>query len=403
MGRTVRRPASPVLPVVLIAAVALALGFAIKVAVDPRSSGAATYPTLGYSDVRGLYTGRHIPDGLLYVDHDFEYPVLTGAFAEGAEVVRSVLDSVALAGSGREAYFAVSALLLAPFGLAVAWMLARACGWRALVWAATPPLVAYAFLNWDLLAAAAAVAALLVAGRGRGGAAGALLGVGAAAKLFPALLLVPVVHRRVSTGDRRGAVREAVAFGGVTALLNLPVLLAAPGGWRRIWTFHSGRNPDKGTWWFWLHRDGGETFRRVVDGAGIVILVVAAFVLLRRAGRAAAVTGSYPLAATCAGIVAALLAVSKVHSPQYALWIVPLLVLAAVPLPLVAAYLTADLAVIVVAFVWTSVASGAPPDGVYAAVAVARAGVLAAIAAWAAIAIGRYSSTVAYASAHSRS
>ena len=46
---------------------------------------------------------------------------------------------------------------MAPFGLATAWLLGRLTRWRALIWALGPPLVLYAFHNWDLPVVACAV------------------------------------------------------------------------------------------------------------------------------------------------------------------------------------------------------------------------------------------------------
>ena len=49
---------------------------------------------------------------------------------------------------------------MAPFGLVTGWLLGRLARWRALLWALGPPLVLYAFHNWDLPVVACAVGAV---------------------------------------------------------------------------------------------------------------------------------------------------------------------------------------------------------------------------------------------------
>ena len=64
---------------------------------------------------------------------------------------------------------------------------------RALCFALAPTLLIYGFMNWDLLAVAFATAALLAFLARRDGWAGVLLGLGAAAKFYPALLVIPLI------------------------------------------------------------------------------------------------------------------------------------------------------------------------------------------------------------------
>ena len=110
-----------------------------------------------------------------------------------------------------------SALLLAPFALLTAWMLARIAGPAALLWAIGPPLVFYAFHNWELPVVCTAVAAVYVmtmltglSVRTRGIIAAVLLALGFCLKLYPGIFVLPLdgvrAHRgrpARSTPDRR--------------------------------------------------------------------------------------------------------------------------------------------------------------------------------------------------------
>ncbi len=75
-----------------------------------------------------------------------EYPIVTGVFMWFA----------GLFASNDAEYLRVTALLLAPFGLLTAGMLAKLSGRRAFIWAAAPALVLYSVHNWDFLATATA-------------------------------------------------------------------------------------------------------------------------------------------------------------------------------------------------------------------------------------------------------
>jgi len=156
-----------------------------------------------YNDIQFLYPQRrhlraHLPvhprkltynsGGDALVGGAFEYPVLTGVFAWFA----------GLPIHGANHYFVWSAILLAPFGLLTAWLLARMTGWRALYFAAAPSVVLYAFHNWDLLVVAATVGAFYAWWRQRYLWAAFLLGVGACLKLYPLFFL----RRSSSSGSR---------------------------------------------------------------------------------------------------------------------------------------------------------------------------------------------------------
>jgi hypothetical protein len=92
----------------------------------------------------------------------------------------------------------------------------------------------------------------------------------------------------------------------------------------------------------------------------------------------------YPVTAVSLGIIAVFLLVSKVHSPQYALWVVPFLVLLDVPWWLVLAYLIGDALVFLTGFVWVSAFDRPFPLQLFEGAVFVRAGALGGLAWWAA-------------------
>ena len=160
---------------------------------------------------------------------------------------------------------------MAPFGLVTGWLLGRLARWRALIWALGPPLVLYAFHNWDLPVVACAVGAVYAVhgwrtrGRcaDRAVVAAVLLGLGFAFKLYPGAFVAAAgaatCSPRPGRGaplDWRGALRVVLAAAATVVLVNLPFALAGYDGWRASFTFQELRKVDLTTnsIWYWGFR-----------------------------------------------------------------------------------------------------------------------------------------------------
>ncbi|MBM7458900.1 glycosyltransferase 87 family protein [Rhodococcus coprophilus] len=338
-----------------------------------------------YSDIQQLWLGRGINlhqfpfvDGSIdaagnLVGGAVEYPVLSGLLMWlGAIGVHTDAD-----------FLLQSALLLAPFGLLTAWLLARLAGWAALAWSATPPLVLYAFLNWELPVVAVTVLAIAVVGverwslRTRGVLAAALLAIGFCLKIYPGIFVLPLMIY-VFTGGRaprtvrdvRGALAVAATAVATTIAINLPFAVVGYEGWRASFTFQQNRAADgtSNTIWFWGLRPllGGYEGTAVTPEFNTVVawvsplLIAASFVLALWLGRRRYLRdGVYPWLSVGAAMLCGFMLFHKVHSPQYTLWLLPLLVLLRVPWRLVAAYLVVDLAIGIGVFRWFYATGGA--------------------------------------------
>jgi uncharacterized membrane protein len=106
-------------------------------------------------------------------------------------------------------------------------------------------------------------------------------------------------------------------------LVNAPVMLVAPEGWKAFYEFNSERAADFGSIWYVLRHSGHDVpALNIVVGVLLVIAFLAIAVLARRAP-------VRPRVAQLAFLgVAAFVVLNKVWSPQYALWLLPLAVLA---------------------------------------------------------------------------
>lgn len=292
--------ASRYLVPLLVAAFLLGAGWALKEPCVDQPWGGEEYRTGCYSDVLVLYEGRGLDeDALPYRDAAVEYPPLTGLWMHGSALVS---DSEA-------GFFIAHAAVASLLALGTVAILSLARGERSLWFAAAPALALYAFHNWDLLAVALAAGGLLAAQRQRPWAAGLLLGLGAAAKIYPGFLLAGLFVHALGN-DRPRALRLAAAGAGGFLLPHLPFLVIAPRGLLEAYTFHLGRGPTFESHWRFLYDFG------VPEGTAYAFLALGLL-----AAWALAWTGRVrPLHAAAASLLVFVLG-NPVFSVQYMLWI----------------------------------------------------------------------------------
>lgn len=277
-----------------------------------------------YSDVAPLWARRGLDEGAgPYGSRPLEYPpVLAARIWLAAAFARY------LPGDATLVTFTVTNGLVVVVEVFVVLVLLRRLGVgprRLLWWVATPPLFLYAFYNWDTLPVALLLGAVLLHVRGRHTASGVLAGLGAAAKVFPAFL-VPLVVLSLLAGRRpRAALLHAGAATLVFLAVHVPGYLLAPGRWDRFYELSSRRTMHVDSLWYLLVQLGGpdlgpSSLSRVsllVFGVGAVVVVA---VGVRRRRREDWWQLVLPV------LVCFILA-NKVYSPQYTLWLVPLMAL----------------------------------------------------------------------------
>ena len=214
--------------------------------------------------------------------------------------------------------------------------------WASVFVAAAPLLLGSVYLSrFDLwpVALALAALALLVAGRPRLGL--GALGVATAAKLYPAVLAPIFVAHVWRTQGRRQALVGAGVFVGVVAAIVLPFAVISPGGvWDGFWQ-QAGRplqieSLGAGLLLAGHHLFGLEVTMESSHGSqnltgGGAAALAAISTLLQAAALVAIwiVHARGPatrerLLAACAAALCAFVAFGKVLSPQFLIWLVPL-------------------------------------------------------------------------------
>lgn len=169
-----------------------------------------------------------------------EYPVLTGLYQYVSMALAKTYTALSKISPLPAVAEVVMFFNIAAFGLSLAWLatvwatagLAGRRIWDAALVAASPLMIFQIFTNFDALATAFAMGGLLAWARRRPVLAGVLIGLGAAAKLYPALLLGPLLILGLRTGRLGSAARATLATAVTWLAVNLPVMVLYPRGGR---------------------------------------------------------------------------------------------------------------------------------------------------------------------------
>jgi uncharacterized membrane protein len=289
------------------------------------------------------YTSWLLHGRLPYRDFFMEYP-------PGALVAFVPADV-----AGRAHYNAAFKVLMALCGGAalvlVALVLLRLGATTGRLWAAvllvalSPIALGPISLNtYDAWPAALTIAALLGLLTGRDVAAGALLGLGFAAKVYPIVLLPLALIWTWRLRGRRRAAAAALAFAAAALLVVVPFLALAPHGLLESFRAQAARGVQIESLGAQLlvavdhaglytvhvahHTRGAVTY----DVRGTPARVVGAVSSVLQVAAAALVAWVYArgrddpqrLAVAFAGAVAGFLAFTRFFSPQYLVWLIPL-------------------------------------------------------------------------------
>jgi hypothetical protein len=315
-------------------ALALAVVYAVATTIGPFSD-----ITVNDLFVYGVYADLLHAGQLPYVDFGFEYPPLAAlpiwlAGVPGLDAGTYETSFAVLMGGCLIAVQQLAARLAggARDAVTVAWLLVAA------------PLLIGASLrtHFDALPVAIALGGLLAFARDRPQLGFLLLGLGTMTKLFPGLLAVAAVVWLVARGERRAALRGAAVFTAVVVLVSLPL---AGGGYVDSFTFHIDRpvqiestpasvlfalggsqvtgtnlRPDR----FKSNGlDGGHADAVAALFALALVVVMTAVMALAGRGRDAR-----HLVLTGFAALLAFVALGKVFSPQYVIWLAPFAALA---------------------------------------------------------------------------
>ncbi|NUT70614.1 glycosyltransferase family 87 protein [Pseudarthrobacter sp. C4D7] len=285
-----------------------------------------------YSDFPELFRNRGMAAGLfplLGSGSQFEYPVLIGLIAG----VTAWLVPGGEANARALAYFDINAVLLGAVAMVTVVVTARMPGrrpWDAAMVAVAPGIVLAGTTNWDLWAACLLALGMYFFARQRLVPAGVLIGLATATKLYPLLVLGAILLLAVRSGRWRPLLITAGSAAATWVLVNVPFAVANPAGWAYFFQFSADRGAGYSSAWFAYNLVADRLGQAGLGAEGVSVLSAGSFVLACAGITAIALTARRRprLAQLAFLVVAAFILTSKVYSPQYVVWLIPLLALA---------------------------------------------------------------------------
>jgi uncharacterized membrane protein len=220
------------------------------------------YSHVCYSDILALYNAEGLAQGdVPYYDHPVEYPVVIGVVMQVSSLlargVAEVLPDERTEEAERRALSAppdkqqaleqrrdyVTTLARNRHFYDITWVLLTICAlvvtvttakladrrpWDAAMFALAPGFLLHATTNWDLVAVALAGLAMVAWARSHPVAAGVLLGLATATKLYPVLFLIPLLLLCLRADRLRAWGAAALMTVLVSVGVTAPVYLTAP-------------------------------------------------------------------------------------------------------------------------------------------------------------------------------
>jgi Glycosyltransferase family 87 len=279
-------------------------------------------------------------------------PLLDGAlpyrdvFLEYPPLAAPAIALPGLLGTGEDAFtpaFAGWTLLLAAAVVLLTGALAARTGGsrrRALLAAAALPLLCGAMVrtHFDLAAVALTLASLLLLVSRRPRLGLAVLGLGAMTKGFPLLAAPPALAWLIAKGERRQALEGAAWLGAVVLVLAVAAVAASPGGAADALSFQVDRpvqvESSPATLLLALDAVGAGEAKSVSShrsdglahpaGGLVSVLLLAVLIVAIVAFTAYARIGAREMVLAGLAAIAAYVALGRVLSPQYLIWVAPL-------------------------------------------------------------------------------
>ena len=282
---------------------------------SPWSYRGWSFGTLAYSDILALHEdrggGAH---AFPYLHDKVEYPVLLGLSMWWPSAVQP----------NRGGYFAISFLMLALCALGSLYCISAFPGAKPWAFAASPALLVYSALNWDLLGILPLVLGIWLWAKGRERWAVVALSIAVWTKFFPVLVLgvLLVVATRKSW---KYTFQLLALFVAVTVALNLPFAILAFDNWRWFFEYNRIRDIEPSLYGFLDVNPHGFVKSANTISAAVTLAFAAAIALYELRTRKLVA-----LPAACA-LVCVFFTVNKVYSPQYWLWVVALTALVGLP------------------------------------------------------------------------
>jgi len=272
-----------------------------------------------YSDFPSLFGDRELNKhkwAYAGIEKAVEYPVITGLVMYATALITPSNSNSATN------YFLINAFLIALLFIFMVVLIAhiKPNFWYLLP--VSPAMIASLYINWDLWAITSMLIAIYWFDKEKYKWSALALGISIATKFMPIFLLLPIFLILW----RKNRIREIAQYSEIVIAswlaINLPVALTTPQGWWRFYDLNLSRGADWGSPWLAFSILGINltnlnylTILALLAGLTIITLIFFEFSI------------TPTLAQMSFILLAVVMIVSKVYSPQYVLWLTPLAIL----------------------------------------------------------------------------
>lgn len=273
-----------------------------------------------YSDLPSLFGDRELNKhkwAYAGTENAVEYPVITGIVMYATSLI------IPSNSNSATNYYLINAFLIALLFIFVVLLVAHIKPKYWYLLPVAPAMIASLYINWDLWAIVSMLVAIYWFDKEKYKWSALALGISISTKFMPIFLLLPIFLILW----RKNRIREIAQYAGIVITswlaINLPVALSTPQGWWRFYELNLSRGADWGSPWLAFSMLG-------IPLANLNYLTILA--LLAGLTLVSLIFFEFSVTPTLAQISFILLAivmiVSKVYSPQYVLWLTPLAILA---------------------------------------------------------------------------
>jgi uncharacterized membrane protein len=270
-----------------------------------------------YSDIPALYGERGLDKGVWAYSSgadSVEYPVIQGVIMwASAKVIPDGINN----------YFYGSALLLALLFIFISLLTFRIKPEFGYLLPLAPAAVASLYINWDLWAIATMMLAIYWFDRKAEVASAVALGIAISTKFLPIFLLIPIAIIFFRQEQISKLLKYCAIAIATFAAINVPVALTTPEGWWRFYDLNLNRGSDWGSLWYALSNLGLNLTHQNYLSILLLMIGLSALTIFLLQLRTPPT-----LAHTAIFVMIIVMAVSKVYSPQYVLWLTPLAIIA---------------------------------------------------------------------------
>ncbi len=326
-----------------------------------------------YSDIPALFTSHHLDEHQWSYQGgstSVEYPTLMGV------VMWATAWLVPSGENSPRTYFDINIFFIALLLIVSVLIIGKIRPQFAYLVPLSPALIASLYINWDLWGIATMLLAIHLFDRQKYSLSAISLAISIATKFFSILLILPAIFILWRRNEIREAARYLVVTISVWLIINLPVILTTPKGWWTFYQLNLSRKSEWGSIWYAFSLLGFD-----VKNLNYISILILFAIFLAMAIYLFELSTTPTLAQVSFILMASVLCVGKVYSPQYVLWLVPLAAIAITNKKALPAFWIWQIGEgIYHIAIWEHLASGAGghhfglPAGGYAIAALLRAG-----------------------------